>query len=249
MVVFSAICSTMTVPLFLGCSLFAFAPAAAMCYLVVLQRPQLTIVAVSNGFVWLLSLLLCSLVWMIIPPLKDVYSYVVVVSVVVQELVRYGAILAYYKVVEKIKARVSQTERILPLTSLSASLSAGVGVAIMYSLVMYGQLGTIVLTSPGTYYRNECPSMSIYLSNALHCFLFSILHMVWMILGYDAFQRKSWHRGAVVFGTHLVASLLSLLSRQPNDGCVQSMISIAVVTVFVLAYLHIQTKDAHDFLP
>ena len=117
-----------------------------MCYLVVLQRPQLTIVAVSNGFVWLLSLLLCSLIWMIIPPLKDVYSYVVVVSVMVQEAVRYGAILAYFKVVESIKARVSRTERMLPLTSLSASLSAGVGVAIMYSLVMYGQLGTIVPT-------------------------------------------------------------------------------------------------------
>ena len=78
----------MTVPVFLGCSVFAFAPAAVMCYLIVLQRSQLTIVAVANGFGWLVSLLLCSLVWMMIPPLKEVYAYVLVMSVLVQELVR-----------------------------------------------------------------------------------------------------------------------------------------------------------------
>ena len=53
-----------------GCLLLAYSPAAALVLGYAARRSALLVLTIGSAFVWLLAVLLASLVWLAIPPLK-----------------------------------------------------------------------------------------------------------------------------------------------------------------------------------
>ena len=53
-----------------GCLLMAYSPAAAVILGYTARRSALLVLTIGAAFVWLLAILLASLVWLAIPPLK-----------------------------------------------------------------------------------------------------------------------------------------------------------------------------------
>lgn len=74
----------MTLPEFFGCAFLAFGPALAMFTMTIAQDPIRIIILVAAAFVWLCSLLLSSLIWFILVPLRDVTIIGMIVSVCIQ---------------------------------------------------------------------------------------------------------------------------------------------------------------------
>ena len=231
----------MSIPLFLGCTLIAFGPIFAFFYRIVLKRPQLTILAVASSFFWLLSLLLSSLVCSI-PSLIEITWLVAVLSVLIQEGFRYLFVKLYFYAFEKVKFKLAGTRDILPLNDLSAAIASGVGTGTIYTLIMYGQVGSYTLTEPGTIYREICPSMSLYLTTALLCCFFSLLHVMLMVLAFHAYRRQSQFGGAIVLILHMAASFISFRTQAVKNGCVQSILGELLLVVISGFYLTVAVK-------
>jgi hypothetical protein len=176
-------------------------------------------------------------VWVIIPPLQKVTWLVIILSVLIQEAGRYFTVKLYFYCFEKVKAKLAGTRDILPLNDLSAAISGGVGTGAMYALTMYGQVGSYTLSEPGTVYTEMCPAVSLYLTTSLLCCFFSLLHVMLMILAFDAYREGSQFGSAMIVSFHMGASLISLRSQHVVNGCLQSVFGELVLSVICGAYL------------
>jgi len=78
----------MTLPEFFGCTFIAFGPPFALFVFTIANDPVRIIILIAAAFFWLLSLLISSL-WYAIIPLKDFIAFGVVFSVFLQEGFRY----------------------------------------------------------------------------------------------------------------------------------------------------------------
>jgi len=78
----------MTLPEFFGCTFIAFGPPFALFVFTIANDPVRIIILIAAAFFWLLSLLISSL-WYAIIPLKDFIAFGVVFSVFFQEGFRY----------------------------------------------------------------------------------------------------------------------------------------------------------------
>ncbi|XP_015750176.1 PREDICTED: gamma-secretase subunit Aph-1-like [Acropora digitifera] len=84
----------MTLMVFFGCTFIAFGPAFALFSLTVAKDAEQVIVLIASAFFWLLSLLLSSIWWTVVSPLKKQLAFGMAFSVLFQELFR----LAFYKI-------------------------------------------------------------------------------------------------------------------------------------------------------
>ena len=232
----------MTLPLFIGSSLIAFGPVLAISYLIVLRRSQLTILSLCSAWIFMMTLIFSSVIWAIIVPLQTMYPLIMVISAVLQELSRYGIVKLYYYcygiLIDRGKKRLAgesnNKNRILPINNISAAISLGAGIAAIYSFMLYGHVGSKTL-GVGTYYLETCKSMSIYIFHAISSCLLSLLHIMWTILAFDSYNKKSVLRGSVILITHLSALLITLLNST-NEGCISSIIFESVLVVLVGLY-------------
>ncbi len=227
----------MTLPLFLGASLIAFGPLLSLLYLVVLKRSQLTIIALCSAWVFMMAFIFSSVVWAVVKPLQSVYAYVMATSVIFQTIYRFGIVKLYYYSYRKLlkvssNSGVSSTgAQILPFSELSAAVSVGVGTAGTYCFIIYGHVGSKTL-GPGTIYLETCPTMSLYILHACLCCAMSLLHIMWSILSFDAWNRKSFVRGFVILVSHSAAVFATLFNGR-KDGCIYSIITEIILVVVV----------------
>jgi gamma-secretase subunit APH-1 len=237
----------MTLPLFIGSTLIAFGPVLSLSYFVVLQRSQLTILSLCSAWIFMITLIFSSVIWSIIVPIQNNYPLVMVLSVAFQELCRFGIIKVYYYCYETIvtRKRLGQDDsdnhstnnsniQILPINNISAAISIGTGIAAIYSFMLYGHVGSKTV-SAGTFYLESCKSMSIYILHACFCCSLSLLHVMWTVLAFDSYNKRSMLRSSVVVVSHLVALLITLLNTS-NEGCITSILSELALVILVGFY-------------
>src|SRR5688572_22993535 len=63
-------------------------------------------------------------------------------------------------------------------------------------------------TGPGFLGAPACPTINVFYISALITLGFSLLHICWSLLSFDAMLRKSFFHFAFVIFTHLAASLM-----------------------------------------
>lgn len=74
----------MTLPEFFGCAFLAFGPPLAMFTMTVAQDPIRVIILVAAAFLWLCSLLISSLVWFVLVPLREYTIIGMIISIIIQ---------------------------------------------------------------------------------------------------------------------------------------------------------------------
>ena len=203
-----------------------------------LKQSQLTIIALCSAWVFMMAFIFSSVVWAVVKPLQSVYAYVMAMSVIFQTICRFGIVKLYYYSYRKLlkvssNSGVSNASvQILPFSELSAALSVGVGTAGTYCFIIYGHIGSKTL-GPGTIYIDTCPTMSLYILHACLCCAMSLLHIMWSILSFDAWNRKSFVRGFCYFripfcqqflllfsmAVRMAASILHNHRNYPGCGC------------------------------
>lgn len=226
----------MTVMEFFGCAMIAFGPSAAMLAITIAKDPIRIIILISAAFFWLLSLLLSSILWNVVVPLRKQLAFGVVFSVIFQELFRFF----FYKLLRKAEVGLKKVQEVgadgAVVSSNRSTLAyvAGLGFGLMSGLF---SLINVLADSvgPGTVglYGD---SHLFFLSSAFLTLAFTLLHTFWGVIFFHAWDNRSYGKIIYVCLSHLAVSTLTLLN--PLHLYVASIIPAYVVTIIsaVLAY-------------
>eukprot|EP00515_Schizochytrium_aggregatum_P011985 CAMPEP_0202083370 /NCGR_PEP_ID=MMETSP0964-20121228/23465_1 /ASSEMBLY_ACC=CAM_ASM_000500 /TAXON_ID=4773 /ORGANISM="Schizochytrium aggregatum, Strain ATCC28209" /LENGTH=247 /DNA_ID=CAMNT_0048651077 /DNA_START=86 /DNA_END=829 /DNA_ORIENTATION=- len=223
----------------LGVAVFAFGPPLALLFSVVARRAQLVLVTVTSAFFELLALIFTGLLFFLIPVLAEMPLLTAAFGVAIQEASRFGYLSIYVKSDDRVEAMCSASDR-TPFSDFASAVAAGLGFALMNSLIMYGGVLQAAL-QPGDLYTDACPRVSLFVLSALLALMFQALNMALMVLGLDALRRPSGSmdrrvRIVLVVCAHFVATFLGALNDNAEaGGCATGITLQALVVTLVVA--------------
>lgn len=233
----------MTLMEFFGCSFIAFGPAFALFIFTIARDPLRIIVLIASAFFWLLALLISSILWYAVVPLRKELAFGLVFSVIFQELFRY----LFYKILRKADdglKKVSQTGQDMHVEPRDMtnkhimSYVSGLGYGIMcgaFSLInvladMAGP-GTIGIYGDSQYF---------FVSSAVLTLCFILLHTFWGVIFFDAWDQKKYYMIGVVVASHMLVSCLTLLNQRTEsrpDPVYLASIIPAYIVMFIMGFL------------
>ncbi|XP_074605136.1 gamma-secretase subunit Aph-1 [Brevipalpus obovatus] len=233
----------MTFMEFTGCALIAFGPALTMFSMSIAHNPIFIIIMISAAFFWLLSLLLSSLLWTIVIPLKETLVFGVVFSVLFQELFRY----LFYRLLKKAEMGLKKVSEVgsghSEYSTQWSSLSyvSGFGFGIMSGV--FSMINVLAdSTGPGTVGLFG-DSRYFFITSAFHTLAFVLLHTFWGIIFFHSLDSKNYLRLMIVPVSHLVVTLLTFLNQhQIYTG---SLIPCYII-LFVMAYLALRISQENN---
>lgn len=235
----------MTVMEFFGCTFIAFGPPFALFVFTIAMDPLRIIVLIASGFFWLLSLLVSSILWYAVVPLREQLVFGLVFSVLFQEAFRF----LFYKLLRKADdglQKVSQTGQEMHMTPRDITNKhimayvSGLGFGILsgaFSTVnvladMVGP-GTIGIYGDSKYF---------FVATAFLTLSFILLHTFWGVIFFHGLDKKQYYMVALVVGSHMLLSCLTLLNQRTSSRdsplYLASILPAYVLTVImgVLAY-------------
>lgn len=193
---------------FLGCLFLSFGPSFTLFVITAAKEAQAVILLITSAFFWLISLLLSSLLWLAVIPLRKHLAFTLVFSVFFQEVLR----ILFYILVRKTDVALSRITR--ETTGMfhgpRYALVSGLGYGTMSAIFMYLNI-LAEASGPGTFYLQGSPSLPIILSGALQASAMTGLHVCWGLLCSDALTKKNWPLLVAVSVSHLAVSGLTLL--------------------------------------
>lgn len=195
-----------------------------------MNRPQLYIISLAAAFAWLMSMLSTGIFWSMVQLSgENVWPVTVIVAVLFQEAARFVFIYCFRRTEKIIKNSNNYTDDMLPMNDISTSLAAGIGFGTMHSLMMAGSL-IAASGGNGTLFEDSCPHIPVVLTVSLTALGFTILDVIFMMLGFVAERKRSNHLVAVVIVLH-VAAALSTLANMHDSGCIASLLLVLTVVV------------------
>ena len=242
----------MALLLLIGCLLVAYSLPVVLFVATTASRPQLLVLTVTSSFVWLLSFLLTSFLWSLLPhdsddSLRNETWPLVLMGSFFQEVVRLLLLLAYTAYARSFSV-VGLHALLFPLTDLFAAIALGVGFAFAHTLVVYGSVlayagewGALYLPSSAT----TCPGMSVFPVTAWSACLFGAFHIALMIVQLDSVRRRDRRKWTTPITLHLIAAVAVILSPSVRWGCYVSLALLGGVTsmAVALAWGTIQRSD------
>uniref|UniRef100_A0A1E1X908 Putative conserved plasma membrane protein n=1 Tax=Amblyomma aureolatum TaxID=187763 RepID=A0A1E1X908_9ACAR len=226
----------MTLMEFVGCTLIGFGPALSMFAITIARDPIRIIILITAAFFWLLSLLLSSIVWFAVVPLRKQLAFGVVCSVIFQEAGRF----LFYRLLRKAElglkkvTEVGADGAVVSSSRTTLSYVSGLGFGVMSGV--FSLLNVLAdAVGPGTVGLNG-GSSSFFLTSALTTSAFVLLHTFWGVVSFHALDHGRWPLVAFVVVTHLVASCLTLLN--PSGLHIASLVPIYLLLLVsaVLAF-------------
>ncbi|BFZ05258.1 hypothetical protein BsWGS_08297 [Bradybaena similaris] len=213
----------MTLMEFFGCTCIAFGLPFALFIFTIARDPMRVIVLIASAFFWLLSLLISSILWYAVVPLRDKLAFGLVFSVIFQEIFRF----LFYKTLRRahdglLKVSLQTTnQHVTPKDFINQHIMAyvsGLGFGVIagaFSIInvladMSGP-GTIGIMGDSKYF---------FWTSAFLTLCFILLHTVWGVVFFAALDKKNYVIVAGVFTSHmLVSCLVSILICKELRNC------------------------------
>jgi len=209
-------------------SLISFIPALAIFISLISKSSQLVILTMGGTFFWAIGMLVASIIWFIIPPLRTVYFYVIPLSVFCIEGSRYVFWFLYDKAYNH---GIIQEETSKPSNFL-VSIAKGWSFGISQAFIMHGSL-IVHSIGPGYLSAPACPGVSLFYLNSLIVMIITLSQTFLGVIAFDAYKRKSLFRIAIVVGAHLTMSLFTLTNTK-GGSC---YVSVGAQFVILLGLL------------
>ncbi|XP_066593806.1 gamma-secretase subunit Aph-1 [Prorops nasuta] len=216
----------MTVMDFFGCAFLAFGPPLAMFTFTVASEPIRIIILIASAFFWLISLLLSSILWYAVVPLRSQLAFGLVFSVLFQEGFRY---LLYWVLRKAEKGLEKVTTTHVADSRHVFAYVCGLGFGFMSgTFALVNVLADAV--GPGTMGLRQGTEYFFIISAATTlCFI--LLHTFWGVVFFSALDTKNWHQVVWVVGSHLFVSCMTLLNAyQAYTASILSAYVILVIT-------------------
>lgn len=221
----------MTFAEFIGCTLISFGPAFAIFCLVVTKDPIRIIIMISGSFFWLLSLLLSSILWAAVVPLKEYLIFAVTFSVIFQEGFRY----LFYRILRKAEYGL---QKVSDVGTKGGSHQSRSQLALVSGLGFGVMSGAFSITNiladaagPGTVGIND-DSQFFYLFSALTTLCFILFHICWTVILFHSCDHKKHVMTLYVLLSHLAASYITFLNPKPKQ-----LYAVSIPLEFVLLFV------------
>ena len=222
-----------------GSYAMAFSPALVIFFRIVARRPDLIVLTLTSGCIWILSISACGLLWVALPLQGPAMLLVLVYSVLIQELGRWCTYRLYIwacRCLQVSGLRVADPDG---NASPQSAVAAGLGVTVVQVLVVYGD-GFTPAALPGSLYTPTCSHLSFFAVTAISSAAVSILNILLSIMGWTvAYPRKSRPMVAALVLLHFAASAATLLNTPGALGCAASLPTL-LLTVLAAAALTAQ---------
>lgn len=211
------------------------------------RRAHLLVIAILSAFTWCLAIMLASVIWLAIPPLKQVYGWVLFVAVTTQEVFRLLLFITF-RVIGRSNTGVQAFIRPGRHNELLTGVSVGVGFSLMSALIHFFSVLADSFADDTAIYTDFCP-YNFFVTAASSAMVFSLLQILLGVLAWPAYSDPSGVP-IVIFAyfAHLLMSEVTLINRL-KGGCKTGLIlSWVLVTVifFITAYIARRRIAAHD---
>ncbi|KAI6653753.1 APH1 [Oopsacas minuta] len=216
-------------------ALIAYGPATALILVTQYRYAEQVLIMLVCGFIWLISLFLSSLIWTAVPPLRNIPAFTLPFSVILQELARCITFIITKKLSNKFSNPDTRYRH-----QLAYSAGAGFGVAsglFMFLNVLKSSLGPGVVGLRGSWSYPQ-----FILTSALLTCAFTLLHIPWSVILFDACYRRKWFLLFITPISHLILSSLTLLN---SSITVWPSLLAAYVLLLVLTVLAFKTAGGN----
>ncbi|BHF61029.1 Notch receptor processing [Sparganum proliferum] len=249
----------MTLRTAFGCGLVAFGPVVALFLVTCARHPLRIILLALSAFFWLVGLLVSSLLWFAVVPLREQLAFGLVFTVLFQELVRFLYFFLIQKVESGLRSRMSTAEGerepdpsvityaansqadvdsdmplVTPKTAFLnhhlSAYTAGLGFALMGCITEYIFLFSQV-TGPGTPMEDSRPGVFFLLAAVDSCFM-SLSQIAWSVLLFRAYRLRKYLEIVIVIAAHIGLSSLSLVNGLASPAP-ELLCALLVVSFFV----------------
>ncbi|GAU90850.1 hypothetical protein RvY_03210 [Ramazzottius varieornatus] len=229
----------MTALSFFGCALTAFGPSLSFFIIFIARDPIRVIILIASGFFWLVSLLISSGLWRAFIPLQDKLAFGLAVSVVLQELFRFG----FYLTMRKAEAglqMVSHDEMYKDHNIAKARHTLALVSGFGYGLI--GGAFTLVnvladTLGPGTLGLITDNDHYFFFTSAYLTLCFVFLHTFWSVIFFYACDAKKYYLIAAVVLSHLAASSVTLLNSQKLYAASLGTTTVMLIASAIMAFV------------
>lgn len=228
-----------------GTFLMAAAPVIGLILKVLLPNPHLVVLSTVAAFAWSVAMSLSGTIYWMIPPLRQVYPWLLFVTVLMQEGCRFSLYELFrymFKSGDGVQAFLRRGARNEALTGISI----GTGFAGLSILVNFYSAVIDEFKDDTAIYTDQCP-INFFVASALYTQAFAILHIVLGVLAWPAYTNRDWSYIILSFLLHLGISEATLLNKVQN-GCawavclVYALVFLAFVGTVALTIMRIQKE-------
>ncbi|KAK2180740.1 hypothetical protein NP493_429g02039 [Ridgeia piscesae] len=225
----------MTMMEYVGCGFIAFGLPAALFIVTIARDPLRVLVLMASAFFWLVSLLLSSMLWFAVVPLREKLVFGVVFSVLFQELFRFFFFLlmkkahaGLNKLLERDTSAQPDSLTLVHNRHLLAYVS-GLGFGIIGGA--FSMVNVLAdMSGPGTIGLKGDSSL-FFIVSALATLCFVLLHTFWGIIFFDGMNRDRLNQVAAVVACHMLVSCMSLLNQLDPPVYLGSMITMYIMMI------------------
>jgi anterior pharynx defective protein 1 len=219
----------------IGNGLIVFGPVLSIFFGYIYLHPQLVVISIVSSFFHILSLLLTSVVWIILPVKQNELSIIVVsVGVFVFEIIRFLYYLFYIRADKGFQSANNHKLYDSSYEMIPIGISSGVGYAISRSLISYGSI-LAMNYGPGTAYLPNCPNINFFLASSLSMLFLEIIDIGLMTIAFQGYHKRSLWRIPLVFVIHICSSGITALNILTNS-CYYTIPSLALIA-FVVSFI------------
>jgi len=227
----------MTLMEFFGCTLIAFGPPFAMFCLLIAKDPIRIIILITASFFWLVSLLLSSILWTIVVPLKDVIVFGVFFSIIFQESFRY----LFYRIIRRAESGLEKVSEVgvAPGSNVKSDRTQLAFVSGLGFGLMSGAFSLINILAdaigPGTV-GLKGDSHHFFLASAFTTLAFILLHTSWSVILFKACDTNHYIMILYVIVSHLCASALTFINIHQNYMLSLPLLYLVLITTSTIAF-------------
>ncbi|CAF0958027.1 unnamed protein product [Adineta ricciae] len=224
----------MTVMECVGCTLIAYGVPFSMFVFTIAHHPFRIIISMTSAFFWLLSLLVSSLLWFAVVPLRDKLAFAVPFAVVFQEIFRY----LFYRVIKKAEIALQKvqmqelTAKGMVFDRFAVAYAAGYGFGLISgTFAIVNVLSDMI--GPGTI-GIFGHSQDFFIATAFLTLCIILLNTFWGVIFFTSLDKGGIHRilgPGIVLLTHMLFSCITLFNQTKTP-----IYSISLVVGYVLLF-------------
>lgn len=224
----------------IGVLFISAGPLFAMWLVLLQRRGHLLVISILSAFAWCLGMMIASGIWFAIPPLKQIFPWVLFVSVSMQELTRFGLHFGF-KSISRIGNNVNAFLRPGVKDEFRTSVSVGVGFGFMSVAVNFYSLVADGFSNDTAVYVEQCP-INFFVAGAGFALAFYLLHVLLAIIVWPAYLNEmGWVLVGVSYLLHLGVSEATLLNRMEN-GCGRGLALVWCLVALIFVFTVLLTR-------
>lgn len=217
-----------------GTLLISTGPALAFLFFLLLRRAHLFVISIFSAFIWCVSVIIASVIWVAIPPLKQTYGWNIFVVVTSQEAFRYG-LFVLVRIVSKTANGVQIFVRPGAVNECLTGVAVGAGFALMSPLIHFFSVLANDYSDDTAIYTDECP-FNFFVAASAFALAFSLLHIMLGVIVWPAYSAPDGRFYILIcYLVHLTLGEITLGNTNIN-GCVWSLPVIYILSsiLFIL---------------